>query len=74
MAQMVKNLPVMWETQVRSLSRDDPLVKGMGAHSNVAAWRSPMDRGAWRATVHRVAKSQMRLSDLTLSLTMIWRP
>ena len=53
-AQMVKNLPVMWETQVRSLSRDDPLVKGMGAHSSIAAWRSPMDRGPWRATVHGV--------------------
>ena len=32
---MVKNLPVIQKTQVRSLSRDDPLEKGMGAHSTV---------------------------------------
>ena len=30
----------------------------MGTHLNILAWRIPMDRGAWQATVHRVAKSQ----------------
>ena len=57
MAQAVKNLPVVWETQVRSLSQEDPLVKGMGTDSSIPAWRIPMDRGAWRATVHGVAES-----------------
>ena len=36
----------------------------MATHSSVLAWRIPMDRGAWRATVHGVTKSQTRLSNL----------
>ena len=60
---MVKNLPAMQETQVPSLGWEDPLEKGMATHSSIFAWRIPMDRGAWRATVHEGAKSQTRLSD-----------
>ena len=41
MAQMVKNLPAIWETQVRSFSQEDPLEKGMATHSSVPAWRIP---------------------------------
>ena len=37
----------------------------MATHSSILAWRIPMGRGAWRATVHGVAKSQTRLSDYT---------
>ena len=62
-AQMVKNLPAMRETWVRSLGWEDPLEKGMATHSSTSAWRIPMDRGAWRATVHGVTKSQTQLSD-----------
>ena len=51
-AQMVKNLPAMWETWVRYLGWEDPLEEGMATHSSIVAWRIPMDRGAWRATVH----------------------
>ena len=40
-AWMVKNLPALGETWVRSLSREDPLEKGMAAHSNMLAWRIP---------------------------------
>ena len=40
-AQSVKNLPVMQETCVRSLGREDPLEKGMATHSSVLAWRIP---------------------------------
>ena len=40
-AQMVKNLPAMQETQVRSLGWEDPLGKGMAAHSSILAWRMP---------------------------------
>ena len=36
-AQMVKNLPVMQETRVRSLGQEDPLEKGMAAHSSILA-------------------------------------
>ena len=40
-AQIVKNLPAMWETCVLSLGREDPLEKGMATHSSILAWRSP---------------------------------
>ena len=40
-AQMVKNLPAMWETHVRSLGWEDPLEKGIATHSSVLAWRIP---------------------------------
>ena len=42
---------------------EDPLEEGMATHSSILAWRIPIERGAWRAMVHRVAKSQTRLSD-----------
>ena len=58
MAQLVKNLPAMQETWVPSLDWEDPLEEGMATHSSLLAWRIPMDRGAWWATVHSVAKSQ----------------
>ena len=40
-----------------------PLEEGMAIHSNSLAWRIPVDRGAWLATVHAVAKSQTRLRN-----------
>ena len=40
-AQLVKNLPAMWETWVRSLGWEDSLEKGMATHSRVLAWRIP---------------------------------
>ena len=39
MAQSVKNLPVVQETRVRSLGREDPLEKEMATHSNILAWK-----------------------------------
>ena len=62
-AQMVKNLPAMRETWVPSLGWEDPLQEEMATHSTILAWRIPMDRGAWWATVQGVAKSWTRLSD-----------
>ena len=61
-AQLVKNPPALQETPVRSLGCKDPLEEGMAAHSSILAWRIPMDRGAWRATVHVVARSWTGLS------------
>ena len=60
---MVKNLSAMQETWVRSLDQEDSLEKQMATHSSILAWRILMDRGAWWATVHRVAKSQTRVSN-----------
>ena len=64
---MVKNPPAMQETWVRSLSWEDPLEEGMGTHSSILAWRIPMDREAWWATVLGVAESDTteRLSTST---------
>ena len=53
-AQMVKNLPAMRETQVQSLSQDDTLEKGITIHSSILAWRIPWTE----VIVHGVAKSQ----------------
>ena len=52
------------EAWVQSLGWEDPLEEGTATHSRILVWRIPMDRGAWRATVHEVTKSQTRLSDL----------
>ena len=41
LAQMVKHLPAMRETQVQSLGWEDPLEKEMAAHSNILAWKIP---------------------------------
>ena len=41
MAQLVKNPPVMQETQVPSLGWEDPLEKGTATHSSILAWRIP---------------------------------
>ena len=41
MAQMVKRLPAVRETQVRSLGQEDPLEKGMATHPSILAWRIP---------------------------------
>ena len=62
-AQTAKNLPPVWETWVQSLGWEDSLEEGVATHSSVLAWRIPMDRGAWRATVCGVSESRTRLSD-----------
>ena len=57
-AQMVKNLPAMWETWVLSLGWEDPLEKRKATHSSILAWENSMD-----CIVHGVAKSRTWLGD-----------
>ena len=58
-AQLVKNLPAMWETWVRSLGWEDPLEKGKATHSGIMGWQIPcMD-----CIVHGIAKSRTWLSN-----------
>ena len=45
------------------LSWEDLLEKEMATHPSILAWRTPMDRGAWRVTSHGITKSQTRLRD-----------
>ena len=56
MAQMVKNLAAMQETQVQSLGQEDPLEKRM-ATTPVFLLENSMNRGGWRTTVHGVVES-----------------
>ena len=58
-----KRLPPMWETRVRSLGWEDPLKEGMTLQ--YSCLENPMNRGAWKATVHGVAKSQTFLKQLS---------
>ena len=69
--QMVKNLSAMGETWVRSLGWKDPLEEDMATRSSILAWRIPMDRGAWWATVHGVINSRTRLSDYVQNSTIL---
>ena len=62
----VEHLPAVQETWVQSLDWEDLLEMGMTTHSNNLAWRIPMDRGAWRATVHGIAKSWIWLKQLSM--------
>ena len=54
-AQLIRNLPAMWETWVPSLGWEDPLEEGTLQYSCL---ENSMDRGAWRDTAYGVAKSQ----------------
>ena len=68
---MVKRLPAMQETWVRSLGREDPLEKEMATHSSILTWRIPWTEEPGRLQsmgsqrVHGIAKSRTRLSDFT---------
>ena len=61
MAQTVKNLPAIQETQVRSLGQEDPVEKEIATHTSILAKENPLDRGARWATVHGGHKE----SDMT---------
>ena len=62
-AQTVKNLSVMQETQVQSLAWEDPLEKRNGYPLQHSFLENSVDRGVWGTTVHGVAKSQTQLRD-----------
>ena len=63
----VKNSPAvqeMQETRVQFLGQEDPLEGGRGSPLQSSCLENPVDREAWRSTVHRVAKSRMLLSTI----------
>ena len=75
MTQRVNNPSAILETWVRSLGWEDPLGEGLATHSSILAWRIPMDRGAWGATVHGgVADTTERLSMHTDAALQTQRP
>ena len=62
-AQLGKNLPAMQETQFQSLGQEDSPGEGNASPLQYSCLKNPRDRGAWRATVHGMAKSRMQLRD-----------
>ena len=62
-AQMVKNLPVMQETQIQPLGQEDPLEKGMATHSSILAWRILWTEDPGGLQVHGITKSHTQLSN-----------
>ena len=58
MAQVVKNLPAVQETQVQSLGWEDPLEKGMATHSSILAWRIP-----WTEEPGGIGKNWTQMSE-----------
>ena len=61
----------MQETWVQSSGPEDPLKERRAAHCSILSWENPMDRGAWRATVHGVTKIWTQLSNQTIT-TPTW--
>ena len=59
--QMVKNLPAVQETRVRSLGWEDALEKEMAIHSSILAWRIPWTEEPGGLSVHGFSKSRTRL-------------
>ena len=64
MAQLVKNLPAMWETWVRSLGWEDPLEKGKATHSSILA-------GEFHGLYSPLGHKQTQLSDFRFSLSYL---
>ena len=62
-AQLVKNLPAIQETWVRSLGLEDPLEKGMATHSSILAWSIPLTEEPGRLQTTGSQKSRTGLSD-----------
>ena len=62
---MIKNPLAMQETWVQSLGQEDILEKEKATHSSILAWRIPWTEKPGRGRVHRVAKSQMQLKQLS---------
>ena len=70
-AQTVKNLPAMQETQVRSLGREDPLEKEMATHSSILAWRIPWTEELGELYSPRGLKESNKTERLTRSFTFL---
>ena len=72
-AQMIKRLPAVQETQAQSLGLEDPLEKGVETHSSILAWRIPWTEEPGELhTVHEVTKSltQLRTNTLMTAFTL----
>ena len=62
---MVKHLPAMWKTRVRSLGWEDPLEKEMATHSSTLAWKIPWTEKPGKASYLVSLRSPRKESDMT---------
>ena len=67
-AQMVKNLPAIWQTRVRTPGGEEPLEKGMATHSSILAWKIPWteDPGRLQST------GSQKESDIAAEQQQLW--
>ena len=65
------NRSVCHALKYQKLVEKIPLEEEMATHSTIVAWSIPLDRGAWQATVHRIAKSQTQLKQFSMHGTKI---
>ena len=72
MAQTAKNLPVIQKTQVQSLGWGRSPGEGNDYPLQYSSLKNPMERGAWRATVHGVAQSGTQLSDFHFTFKVFY--
>ena len=68
MAQTVKRLPTVWETQVQSLGQEDLLEKGMATHSSILAWKIPWMEEPGR--LQSMGHKEWDTTSLSLSLSV----
>ena len=71
MAQIVKNLPAMQDTQVQSLGQEDPLEKGMATHSTILAWRIPWTEDLGRGEIIILSKVHQTEKDKHHMISLI---
>ena len=70
-AQTVQNLPAVWETQVQTLSQEDPLERGMAAHPSILAWKIPWTKQPVR--LQSMGSQELDLTKwLTLQFSALW--
>ena len=74
MPQMVKNLPAMQETQVQSLDSEDPMEKGVAAHSSILAWKIPWkeEPGGLQSTWSQRVRRDWAASTFSHAVAFSW--
>ena len=71
-AQLVKNLPAMWETWVRTLGWEDPLEKGKATHSSILAWKIPSTEESGRLESDTTGQLHLYTFSTGFSLVIVW--
>ena len=71
-AQVVKNLPAMWETWLQSLGWEDPVEKGMATNSSILAWRIPWTEEPSRLQSLGSQRVRTQLSNFHYTMSIVY--